>query len=81
VLRCLPRVDTADKSPAPDALIEVTGEGWIARIVLHEPGNLQTEFRFENWTENPVIPEVKFHFRPPPGVAVVDEESLAGEIH
>ena len=25
--------------------------------------------------------EAKFHFQPPPGVAIVDEESLAGEIH
>ena len=27
------------------------------------------------------IPEAKFHFQPPPGIAIVDEESLAGEIH
>ena len=44
-------------------------------------GNAQTEFRFGNWAENLPIPEAKFHFQPPPGVAIVDEESLAGEVH
>jgi outer membrane lipoprotein carrier protein len=81
VLRCTPRVETDDKSVPPDVLIEVTPEGWIARIVLHDPGNAQTEFKFGNWQANAAIPEVQFHFQPPPGVAVVDEESLAGEIH
>jgi outer membrane lipoprotein-sorting protein len=49
--------------------------------VIHEPGRVQTEFRFGNWEENAAIPEIKFHFQPPPGVSIVDEKSLASEIH
>ncbi len=81
VLRCIPRGSDEAGSAAPDVLLEVDPEGWLTRIVIHEAGNVQTEFRFGNWTENLPIPEAKFHFQPPPGVAIVDEESLAGEIH
>jgi outer membrane lipoprotein carrier protein len=80
VLRCVPR-GSEDGTAAPDVLLEVDSEGWLARIVIHEAGNAQTEFRFGNWAENLPISEAKFHFEPPPGVAIVDEESLAGEIH
>ena len=39
------------------------------------------EFRFGNWQENIPIPEVQFHFQPPEGVTIVDEESLLTGIH
>jgi outer membrane lipoprotein carrier protein len=81
VLRCVPRGSDEKGTEAPDVLLEVEPQGWLARIVIHEAGNAQTEFRFGNWEENIPIPEAKFHFEPPPGVAIVDEESLAGEIH
>jgi outer membrane lipoprotein carrier protein len=81
VLRCVPRGSDAEGTAAPDVLLEVARDGWLRRIVIHEAGNAQTEFRFGNWAENLPIPEEKFHFRPPPGVAIVDEESLAGEVH
>ncbi len=80
VLRCVPR-GSDEGAAAPDVLLEVDPKGWLARIVIHEAGNAQTEFRFGNSAENLPIPEAKFHFQPPPGVAIVDEESLAGEIH
>jgi outer membrane lipoprotein-sorting protein len=80
VLRCVPR-GSDEGAAAPDVLLEVDPRGWLARIVIHEAGNAQTEFRFGNWEENLPIPEAKFHFQSPPGVAIVDEESLAGEIH
>jgi outer membrane lipoprotein carrier protein len=79
-LRCVPRGPEEGTATA-DVLLEVDPKGWLARIVIHEAGNAQTEFRFGNWAENLPIPEAKFHFQPPPGVAIVDEESLAGEIH
>src|SRR5579863_4552201 len=81
VLRCVPRGSDEKGTEAPDVLLEVEPQGWLARIVIHQAGNAQTEFRFGNWEENIPIPEAKFHFEPPPGVAIVDEESLAGEIH
>lgn len=81
VLRCVPRGSDAEAAANPDVLLEVDREGWLTRIVIHEAGNVQTEFRFGNWAENLPIPEAKFHFQPPPGVTIVDEESLAGEVH
>ena len=55
--------------------------GISLRVVIHQAGDVTTEFRFGNWQENIPIPEAKFHFQPPPGVSIVDEESLAGEVH
>jgi outer membrane lipoprotein carrier protein len=81
VLRCVPRGSNAEGAASPEVLLEVDREGWLTRIVIQEAGNAQTEFRFGNWAENLPIPEAKFHFEPPSGVAIVDEESLAGEVH
>ncbi len=83
VLRCVPRTELADAPEAQtrEILLESDPEGRLMRVVIREPGNLETEFRFGNWEENIAIPEVKFHFLPPAGVAVVDEESLANSIH
>jgi len=86
VLRCVPRGET---SAAPDSshnaeqdvLLETDSQSHLVRVVIREPGDVATEFRFGNWEENIPIPEVKFHFEPPPGVAIVDEQSLAGAIH
>jgi outer membrane lipoprotein carrier protein len=84
VLRCIPR-ENPPQNPAdpgastPYVLLEVDPEARLVRVVIRQPGNLETEFRFGNWEENIAIPEMKFHFQPPPGVAVVDEESLARE--
>jgi len=81
VLRCIPR----DNPPGaegnlPYLLLEVDSESRLVRVVIRQTGNAETEFRFGNWEENLAIPEVKFHFQAPPGVAIVDEESLAGEV-
>jgi outer membrane lipoprotein carrier protein len=81
VLRCVPRGSNAEGAASPEVLLEVDREGWLTRIVIQEAGNAQTEFQFGNWVENLPIPEAKFHFEPPSGVAIVDEESLAGEVH
>ena len=78
LLRCSPR----DSDPAlKDVLLETDSEARLVRVVIQQAGNAETEFRFGDWEENIPIPEVTFHFQPPPGVAIVDEESLAGEIH
>lgn len=86
LLRCIPRdnpIDKATGQPAklPYVLLESDPNSYLVRVVIHEPGNVETEFRFGKWEENIPIPEVEFHFQPPPGVSVVDEESLANEIH
>jgi len=85
LLRCIPRdnsqADSSDTRVArPYVLLETDPKAQLVRVVIREPGTVETEFRFGNWEENIPIPEVKFHFQPPPGVAIVDEESLANEI-
>jgi outer membrane lipoprotein carrier protein len=79
VLLCSPR-GTASNDPAYRVSFETNSQAQLVRVLIREPGRVETEFRFGNWEENGVIPEVKFHFQPPPGVAIVDEESLGSEI-
>jgi outer membrane lipoprotein carrier protein len=85
VLRCTPRKGTGDSVDATDSLrevlLETDSQARLVRVVLHEAGNIETEFRFGNWEENIPIPEAQFHFQPPPGVTVIDEATLAGAIH
>lgn len=85
VLRCTPRNGSGESPDATDALrevlLEIDSQARLVRVVLHEAGNIETEFRFGNWEENIPIPEAQFHFQPPPGVTVVDEATLVGAIH
>jgi outer membrane lipoprotein carrier protein len=86
VLRCVPRGASDQGSSGSDdairdVLLETDPEARLVRVVVRQPGNLETEFRFGNWEENISIPESKFHFEPPPGVEIVDEEKLAGQLH
>jgi outer membrane lipoprotein carrier protein len=79
VLLCLPRDVSGTDAPF-QVLFETDPDAQLVRVLIREPGHVETEFRFGNWEENGLIPEIKFHFQPPPGVAIVDEESLAGVI-
>ena len=81
LLRCTPRGESAQEASKQTIFLEVDSESYLVRVVIHEPGNATTEFRFGNWEENIPIAEAKFHFQPPPGVSIVDEEALAGELH
>lgn len=82
VLRCSPRGESNSRAADEQTvLMETDSEAHLVRVVIHEPGGVVTEFRFGNWKEDVAIPEVKFHFQVPPGVAIVDEQSLAGAIH
>jgi outer membrane lipoprotein-sorting protein len=80
-LRCAPRgsSDDADQQ-IRDVLLETDPEARLVRVVVRQPGKLETEFRFGDWEENIPISEAKFHFLPPPGVAIVDESTLAGTL-
>ena len=81
MLRCIPRENPpAPSLTLPYVLLETDPRGELVRVVIREAGNAETEFRFENWQQNVPIAEVKFHFQPPAGVSIVDEESLANEI-
>lgn len=82
VLRCTPRDNASDPGERiREVLLESDPVGLLVRVVIRQAGNLETEFRFGAWEENLAIPETKFHFEPPPGVAIVDESALAGSLH
>jgi outer membrane lipoprotein-sorting protein len=86
VLRCIPRESSDRKDVSPgetisDVLLETDPRGYLVRILVRQPGNLATEFRFGNWQENIPIPESKFHFEAPSGVSIVDEQSLLGQLY
>jgi outer membrane lipoprotein carrier protein len=82
LMRCTPRMslDDADQKIS-DILLEADPDNRLVRVVIRQPGKLETEFRFGGWEENLPIAETKFHFVPPAGVAVVDEATLAGSLH
>src|SRR5215469_11784956 len=81
VLRCTPRDSSgAMGEEISDVILEIDLQSHLVRVVIRQPGDLETEFRFGNWQENIAISESKFHFEPPPGVEIVDEEKLAGQI-
>lgn len=82
LLRCEPRVTsgTPDQQIS-EVLLEADSENRLVRVVIRQPGKLETEFRFGGWEENIPVPETKFHFVAPPGVAIVDESALAGALH
>jgi outer membrane lipoprotein carrier protein len=82
VLRCIPKHESevADQG-IREVLLESDPDSHLVRLIIRQPGNLETEFRFANWQENLPIAETMFHFAPPPGVTVVDESALADQVH
>jgi hypothetical protein len=77
VLRCLPKGKDA---PFSEAFFEIDPLYRVARVLIREPGGIETEFRFAGWKENPPLAEVLFHFQAPPGVVIVEEGLLAGPV-
>ena len=49
-----------------------TGE--LQRLLVRQSGGIEVEFRFKNWLMNPPVPEDKFQFVVPVGVAIVNGE-------
>jgi outer membrane lipoprotein carrier protein len=81
VLRCTPRASSDQSAEAiHEILFETDSNADLVRILIRQPGNAETEFRFGSWQLNIPIPEAKFHFAAPRGVAIVDEASLAGAL-
>jgi outer membrane lipoprotein carrier protein len=84
VLNCSPRASAGrDESSSTfrQILFEVDPAYHLVRVVVREPGDTETEFRFGDWRENVDVPESMFHFDPPPGVGVVNAEDLARSLH
>jgi outer membrane lipoprotein carrier protein len=74
-LRCVPKDKQA---PFREMRLEMDEGFRLTRILIREPGDVETEFRFADWRENTALAEVLFHFSAPKGVAIVDEQSIAG---
>ena len=68
VLRGIPK---GMRERVEQALLEVTPDGVITRIVVEELDGSATEFRFLQQKENVEIPDQQFHFAPPAGVEVI----------
>src|SRR5271156_3755761 len=82
VLRCVPKRESADADQEiREVLLESDPESHLVRLIIRQPGDLETEFRFANWQETLPIAETMFHFAPPQGVTVVDESALANQVH
>jgi len=60
-------------------IVNETGE--LVSVAVRDPGGVGIEFHFSNWQVDPPVDDSLFHFRAPPGVAIVNGElpgSLAG---
>jgi len=68
VLRGVPK---GMRERVAQALLEVTPDGLISRMVVEELDGSVTEFRFLQQRENVEIPDQQFRFTPPAGVEVV----------
>lgn len=73
-LRCSPK---SKELPFRELLLETDSFYRITRILIREPGGVETDFGFADWRENLPLAEVLFHFQPPKGVAIVEEGSIA----
>jgi outer membrane lipoprotein carrier protein len=78
VLVCGPR--KGDESIFSKALLEINSLDQLVRLDIKQPGDIETEYRFGDWHENVPIAQSKFHFEPPPGVAIVNDASLAMKV-
>lgn len=92
VLRCIPRAKSSSAASRPpstgtsladeeesfqEVLLEVgAARGELARVLIRQVGGSDIEFRFGNWQKNLPVPEAKFHFQAPVGVAIVDDASI-----
>ena len=75
-LRCLPSKDNQEEYK--EALFEVDSRSYLVRLLVREAGDVETEFRFGGWQENPPLDRALFQFSPPQGTVIVDERSLVG---
>jgi outer membrane lipoprotein carrier protein len=76
LLLCTPRASGHGEPPFRDVLLEIDSSSRLVRALIRQAGAQETEFRFGDWHENLPLPEDKFHFGPPPGVAIVEASQL-----
>jgi len=73
ILRCSPK----DKDYGfHELLVQVDTAARLTRVLIREAGGVETEFQFGQWLENPPLRPDFFQFKAPPGVAIVEADSL-----
>jgi len=75
-LRCLPA--RGGEEEYKEAVFEVDSESHLVRLLVREAGDVETEFHFGRWEENPPLDRALFEFAPPKGTVIVDERTLLG---
>ncbi|MBI3404414.1 MAG: outer membrane lipoprotein carrier protein LolA [Acidobacteria bacterium] len=70
-IRCLPKENDQGFS---EVVVDADSGYRPTRILIREPGGIETEFRFAAWQENVPLAESLFHFSAPQGVAIVEEK-------
>jgi outer membrane lipoprotein carrier protein len=60
-----------------DVLLEISPAHEITRIVIQEIDGAVTDFRFSGMQENMPLPDSLFHFNPPPGVRIIQDDQVA----
>jgi outer membrane lipoprotein carrier protein len=76
VLLCTPRPSAHELPSFKDVLLEIDANSRLVRALIRQAGSRETEFRFADWRENLPLPEDKFRFVPPPGVAIVEASQM-----
>jgi outer membrane lipoprotein carrier protein len=76
VLRGVPK-DMKDR--VSSLLMEVSPAGQIFRIVIYETDGSSTDFRFSGFEENVPVQDSLFHFAPPPGVEMIQQDHPAAQ--
>jgi outer membrane lipoprotein carrier protein len=75
-LRCLPA--RGGEEEYKEAVFEVDAESHLVRLLVREAGDVETEFHFGRWEDNPPLDRALFTFAPPKGTVIVDERTLMG---
>lgn len=78
VLVCGPRKQ--DENVFREVTLEMNSKNQLVRLDIKQAGDIENEFRFGGWHENVAIEPSKFHFEPPSGVAIVNDESLVMKV-
>lgn len=78
VLVCGPRKQ--DENVFREVTVEVNSKNQLVRLDIKQAGDIENDFRFGDWHENVPIEPSKFHFEPPAGVAIVNDESLVMKV-
>jgi outer membrane lipoprotein carrier protein len=70
--------DRKGAGPDQSVFLEIArATGELARVLVREKGGVAVEFKFTAWRFDPPVADSFFRFDVPPGVAIVNAESLA----